>query len=943
MFLAEYRLKMLDDFNKSQKKAITHIEGPLLVVSGAGTGKTHVLTGKILYLLLEKKVPSEQILALTFTDKAAEEMSSRVDAALPLGHGEIQIRTFHAFADQILKERCHEIGLGLDYKILSEADLWMFLKKHVLNFKLMYFRSLTNPQKFLHALSQYFNRLMDEDITPDSYLHFCDQLIGKASDEAEREYAEKQLELARAYETYLHLLVSNASMDFGSLIYFANRLFEKRPSVLAEYQKRFRYFLVDEFQDTNFAQNKLIMILSGKSRNITVVGDDDQSIYKWRGASLTNIQYFKKNFPQAASVVLNENYRSSQNILDLAYNIIQKNNPNRLEVSQSVNKKLISAVKKTEKPAQIYHFATLSEEVEFVVSKAKDSLRKKLDTAILVRTNALATPFLEYLKKEKLPYQHFAPSALFSKSGVKDCIAVLRVIADPWDDIALFRCLSFPIWGIPMKNLLEVTKTARSGNLYMFNLLSGKVLDKAKKTIHGLIEFSRDHSVSEVLGKFISENEYLNSVTDEILVDIGNFSEKVKNFENAHNEKSVTDFLQYVQLVEEIGEPRDVKEFLDRDSIKILTIHGSKGLEFDSVFIPGMSSGKFPGISRREPFEIPQELIPESLPSGDIHIEEERRLFYVAITRAREFLTLTYSDNYDGKKQWKVSPFISEAISTGKAILLNSRDKNEIHHEQSSFELKIKRSNNVASGTLPKLSYSQLDCFETCPLKYKYRYLQNIPTVMPSIVNFGSSIHNTLKEFYEELQKHPMKITEDLWPQLKRLYEKNWIAKGYEDRTMQEEQKKIGLMMLERFYAKEKEVFTIPAFLEKSFKLKINDIILTGRIDRIDRLSDGTYEVIDYKTGSTEKKLDKDLQLSIYALACKEDLKINVSKLSLYFLESMEKVSTVRSEDSLLECKNEIIQFANEIASSNYSPTPGFHCGWCEYRLICPVAAPVVR
>lgn len=897
---------MFDDFNKSQKDAITHTEGPLLVVSGAGTGKTHVLTGKILYLLLEKKVPSEQILALTFTEKASDEMSSRVDDALPIGHGEIQIRTFHAFADQILKERCHEIGLGLDYKILSEADLWLFLKKHVLDFKLMYFRSLTNPQKFLHALSQYFSRLMDEDITPDAYLHFCDLIMGKAVDDAEREYAEKQLELARAYETYLHLLVENSAMDFGSLIYFANRLFEKRPSVLAEYQKRFKYFLVDEFQDTNFAQNKLVMTLSAKSRNITVVGDDDQSIYKWRGASLTNIQFFKKHFPEAISVVLNENYRSSQNILDFAYNIIQRNNPNRLEISQSVNKKLISSVKKVEKPAQIYHFATLSEEVEFVAAKAKDSLRKKHDTAILVRTNALATPFLEYFKKEKLPYQHFAPSSLFSKPGVKDCIAVLRVIADPWDDIALFRCLSFPIWEIPMKDLLEVTKKARSGNLYIYNLLSGKVLDKAKKTIQGLIEFSRDHSVSEVLGKFIGENEYLSSVTDEILVDIGSFSDKVKNFENAHNEKSVTDFLQYVQLIEEIGEPRDMKEFLDRDSIKIITIHGAKGLEFDSVFIPGMVSGKFPGISRREPFELPQELIPESLPSGDIHIEEERRLFYVAITRAKEHLTLTYSDNYDGKKQWKVSPFISEAISTGKALLMNYKDKNEVHSEQSSLELKKKRNNGPVTIVLPKLSYSQLDCFGTCPLKYKYRYLQNIPTVMPSVVNFGTSIHDTLKDFYESLKKHQPKENDDLFHHLKRIYEKNWIAKGYENRTMQEEQKRIGLQMLKRFYEKEKDVLQIPAFLEKPFTIKINDIVLTGRIDRIDRLSDGTYEVIDYKTGSAEKKLDKDLQLSIYALACKEDLKIKVSKLSFYFLESLEKVSTVRSDSALEECKNEV-------------------------------------
>ncbi|MEK7524487.1 MAG: UvrD-helicase domain-containing protein [Patescibacteria group bacterium] len=967
----------LENYQKQQREAIQQTEGPLLVISGAGTGKTHLITGKILYLIQELGVAPEQILALTFTEKATEEMARRIDQALPLGHSEICIKTFHSFAEAVLRERGHEIGLQLDYKVLKEADLWMFLKHHVLDLKLEHYRTLGNPQKFLRALQEYFSRLQDEDIQSKAYIQYAKDAAKQAPTPEEKESASKHAELAKAYDIYERLLLENGSLDFSGLLFYTIRLFENRPSVLAEYQNRFTYILVDEFQDTNFAQNKIVQLLAQKNRNLTVVGDDDQSIYKWRGASLTNIHSFQKLFPEAKTVVLCENYRSHQKILDLAYATIQKNNPNRLEVSQSVNKKLISRPSHSEakqlmRPEgattpkkmqefipQVFHFEQLQDEVAFIVSKAKIALKQGQNPAILVRTNSLAKPFIEAFKEKGLPFQHFSASSIFEKPAIKDCVAFLRIIANPWDDLALFRCLTLPFWKIPMESLLEIAKKARNQNRSFYELLNVKPFDVSKKLISTIIEFSRERKVSEVLGKFLTDSGYLESARKEALEadqnnsdshlrieEIAQFSQMIADYEASHPHKQVSDFLQYVQFAEEAGEGRASGENIDPAAIKILTIHSAKGLEFDAVFLPGLVQSKFPGINWKDPFEIPPALIPEPLPPGDHHLEEERRLFYVAITRAKSILMMTYSDFYDGKKKWKPSVFVEQALESGKAMMISQGNglKKKMNLQASLLGEEAIRPHQSLHLQLPKLSYSQLDAFQTCPLKYQFRYLWNVPTPMPAAVNFGSSIHNTLRDFHEWLNENPQKKDDDLRPELQKFFEENWIGLGYESRAIMEDQKERGHAMLQKYWEHEKTSLSTPAFLEKAFTLQLGKITLSGRIDRIDKLEDGTYEVIDYKTGTNHKKnLSKDLQLSLYALACRDVLKIEVSRLSLYFLETLEKVSTTRDDQEIDLCRQEIEELSLDLARSDFSPTPGFHCGYCDFRLICPSAMAVVR
>lgn len=922
----------LKNYHPVQREAIENATGPLLVLSGAGTGKTHLLTGKILSLILERGIPSEQILALTFTEKAMNEMRERVEQALPIGFGDLAIKTFHGLGETILRERGVEIGIPIDFRILSDADLWFFLKRHFLDFQFEYYRPLGNPQKFLSAIAQYWSRLQDEDISPDEYIKFAKQEDGPEK--------EKHRELAKGYKIYQQLLLENGYLDFGGLLFHTLRLFEKRPSVLAEYQARFPYIVVDEFQDTNFAQNRIVALLAVKHRNITVVGDDDQAIYKWRGASLTNIQFFEREFPERRVLVLRENYRSSQPILDAAYALIQKNNPNRLEVSHGIEKRLISGNKKNGAMPVIRHFEDYRDEIAYTIKAAKAELEAFRSPAILVRINALALPFVSALQAENIPHQHFSPSGIFSKPAVKQSLALLRVLGDPSDSLALFKFLSLPVWKIPLELLLESMRKSKLRNIPLFLNIDAAALVPAKHILQELIEFSREHSVSQVLGRFFEETGYLEKMEKSdpaVLTEIAEFSEKIRHFESTHEDSRVQDFLAYIDLVEEGGETRGGVELLDSESVKILTIHAAKGLEFDTVFIPGLVQGKFPGVNRREPFEIPEPLIKEPFPKHDHHLEEERRLFFVGLTRAKTGLCITYSDFYDGKKQWKVSPFILEILEAGKATMEKSKRKKSI--QQPSLDIGSDRIHRPIALPIKKLSFSQMDAFRTCPLKYQLRYLWSIPTPMPSIVNFGSSIHNTLKDFYSFIMENPPKDVGNEGQILKRMYEKNWIPFGYESKAMEEDEKKRGLAMLEHFREKEQKEKPRPEFLERSFTLKLGDLVVTGRIDRIDRLPDGTFEVIDYKTGgSIEKNLKHDLQLTIYALACSEVFKLPVSRLSLYYLPELQKTSTSRSEKDLEACREEIIECAAEMSRSNFAANPGFHCRYCDFRTICSSA-----
>ena len=364
--------KLLENLNKEQLDAVKHGQGPLLIVAGAGTGKTTVITNRIAYLIEAGFAKPDEILALTFTEKAAGEMQERVDLLLPLGYHDMWISTFHSFCERILQQHGLELGLPGDFKLLNDTKAWVLVHNNLDKFNLDYYKPLGNPKKFISALLKHFSRCKDELITPAAYLEYAEELklaadnpeglSGKPESKKAKKTKKSEIlnsnsptpdpaetlriqEIANAYHVYQKLLLDNNYLDFGDLINYALELLQKRPKILAQYQKKFKYLMVDEFQDTNFAQYQLVKILAGQTANLTVVGDDDQSIYKFRGASVSNILKFQEDFSSAKQITLVENYRSTQEILDLSYDFIQANNPDRLEVKLKIDKKLKKCAK----------------------------------------------------------------------------------------------------------------------------------------------------------------------------------------------------------------------------------------------------------------------------------------------------------------------------------------------------------------------------------------------------------------------------------------------------------------------------------------------------------------------------------------------------------------------------------------------------------------------
>lgn len=962
----------LATLNPAQQEAVTHTEGPLLIVAGAGTGKTRVLTHRLLYLIESKQVRPEEILALTFTEKAALEMQERMDILLPYGYSELWIKTFHGFCDAILRERAYEIGLDPHYRLLSQTEAALFLKTHLFELELDYFRPLGNPLRFVRSLSEFFGHLLDERIDAARYQTTAEELHRNATDAAGTETAQKHLELSHAYARYLALLPQHGFLDFANLQSLALQLFEQHPSVLSAYQKRFRYVMVDEFQDTNTAQNHLVKLLTARDHNVMVVGDDDQSIYQWRGASLTNILNFEKHFPQAKKVVLTTNYRSTQPILDASYALIQHNNPHRLEIKDQLPKRLnsVDAASLPPKP-HVVHFQHYSQEVQFVLEQIERSLKeghhRPRDFAILVRASQHAIPFVEALTRQGFPTHFSGAQGLYQREEIKDLLAVLRVLVNPSDTIALFRLLSLPLWGFEMEFLLQLTHQAKSTTTSLLNVLraqrerptlfSGAGAESPIERFLTLFEELQalvpSAPTSQILGHFLKHSGYLTALETRevlehlpILESVGAFSQHIKTFEETHPDGRLLSCWEYLSDRFELGDREmNAETPEDSDAIKVFTLHAAKGLEFETVFLVDLVQHRFPSMDRSPAFEIPETLLDSSLaPDSLSHLNEERRLFYVGMTRAKRHLFLTYSDRYEGPKHWKSSVFVEELTRSDSVDVTEDGQK----LLQNPSPIQLAAADSLEGKPLIftyerthrplSLSFSRLQTFEDCPLKYKFRYVYHLSEPPSHATSFGSSVHNALNAYYREVKKG----AKPSLALLKRFYVEHWIPMGYVSADHCEARKKQGWEMLERFYEAEAKDLRIPFLLEQPFTLKTpSGLTLSGRIDRIDRLPDGTYEVIDYKTGERKESLNlsKDLQLSIYALACEQVLKLPVSRLSLYYLAQPEKVSTVRTVEQLRSTESELDQLSRALADSPLEATPSpMVCRRCDYRLLCAKA-----
>ncbi|KKU48413.1 hypothetical protein A3H10_03265 [Candidatus Uhrbacteria bacterium RIFCSPLOWO2_12_FULL_46_10] len=997
-------MEFLQGLNNEQKQAVTHGDGPLLIVAGAGTGKTTVVTKRLVWLIESSKAKTDNILALTFTDKAAGEMEERVDKLLPYGYTDLWISTFHSFCERLLHSHALDIGVPYDFKLLSETEQWLLVRQYLNKFTLRYYRPLGNPTKFIHALLRHFSRAKDEEIYPDDYLKYAEELrlnqdkeiLGKAKHKqpaassqqpAAVNEAARIEEVANAYHIYQQLLLEQNALDFGDLINYTLKLFRTRPDILNRYRQQFKYILVDEFQDTNWAQYELVKLLAVPQNNLTVVGDDDQSIYRFRGASMSNILQFKKDYPKAQEVVLIKNYRSSQNILDLAYQFIQRNNPNRLEWQMRESRRLLddggAALSKslkaiTDETGIITHLRgeTLDDEFHLVAEKImelKNSDREAGwgDFAVLARSNDQVNQADIALGSFRLPRQSVTAKGLYNKPVIVDALAYFRLLDNYHESQSLWRVLNFPFWKLSGRDLIELSHFAAKKSWSLFEAMekaglvpnlsveARQILAVILKWIGEHTDFARGRRPSELLVKMLNDigyTSYLESLGEarsRLEFDFLNqFHRRMRRWEETEADPRLKDFMAAITYELESGEAGDLSVDIEAgpDVIKVMTVHAAKGLEFKYVFVVGLVDRRFPTTERRDPIELPEALVKEILPSGDnnFHLEEERRLFYVAMTRAKRGLFFTSAEDYGGSRKKKPSQFLIElGTPLAAPVAMNAANK-----KISSLPAGEIVTPEIIKDYLPEqFSFTQLKAFETCPWQYRYAHILKVPVWGRHTFSFGKTMHLTLQRFFERVLEKRALVQGSLFAEanpdlavipgldeLLEIYKASWIDEWYESKSQTEEYFNLGRDILKEFFKKNDGAWPDVKFLERGFTLKIGPYTLKGQVDRMDVRGDGV-EIIDYKTGNVPKNMadvDKD-QLLIYQLAAEIVWREKPVALTFYYLNENKPVSFLGTPEDLEETKQKIIKTIEEIRTSEFKAAPSPQkCRQCDFKNICP-------
>ena len=1317
--------RILDGLNEAQREAVTHEAGPLLIIAGAGTGKTTVITRRIAWLIATRRARPSEILALTFTDKAAAEMEERVDTLVPYGYADVQISTFHAFGDRLLRENALELGLTPDFRVLSRAEQVIFLRDHLFALPLRHYRPLGDPTRHLQAILTLFSRLKDEDVAPEEYLRHAEALLAAAGDDEARALAERQLELARTYAQYEALMVRAGQVDFGDQIVHALRLFRTRPHARRRYQQRFRHILVDEFQDTNYAQNDLVQLLAAPHRNLTVVADDDQclpagtpietpagprpiealregdevvtaigqgrlgvsavartfrqrrtapfvtfttergtrirvtanhrmfcyvprvmpsrehtyvylmerremgwrlgvsndlavrlcversadrvvglracsspqearyletlwslrysiptlpfkprkrmmvggeyltrlyleletrkgaeqlatdlgidlaahhfclgavhrgaqsrvkvaltmcyrrhrakgpaglmraaqilhavtletsapdvverlraarvplrrgrrgwrvlttsaslpevglraeflrdltdgvlevrfalgarriqhrpalvmpagnvlpghhlpvvrdgrivyervvraeaetateevfdlevarthnfvaagvvvhnSIYKWRGAALSNVLDFKGRYPDARDIVLTENYRSPQEVLDAAYRLIQHNNPERLEVRYGITKRLKSARSGAGRGPEHRAFDTASSEADGVTRIIADghaARRPYRDFAILVRANGDADPFLRALNLRGIPWTFSGNAGLYGRPEVRLLVAFLRTVAHPDDSVSLHYLASSDVYQVPIVDLTKCATLADRRHRWLFDVLREgpaelRLGEEGQGAIRRLVrdlerymELARETPTGELLYQFLTDSGLMTRYArapaelEQEVQNVSKFFDRIRDASRVLRYDHVREFVKHLDALIEAGEDPAVAEAgRETPAVQVLTVHKAKGLEWPVVFLVNCVQSRFPSTRRAEPIEVPPGLIKDTLPGGDFHLQEERRLFYVGMTRARDELYLTSAEDLGGRRRGKVSQFVLEALDLPKAAARPFRAQ-PVEELQRHARPAPPGGEAEPPGAGPDLvlSHRQVDDYQTCPLKYRYIHVLRIPLPAHHSIVYGNALHKAVEFYLRRRAAGSYTPLEDLL----RAFEDAWRNEGFLTREHEEQRKRAGIAALTRFHHEEETAGGRPAAVEAEFGFGLGEVRVRGRLDRVDEEPAGPV-IIDYKSSdvadvrTADRRTRESLQLKIYALAQREMTGRLPARVELRFLESGVVGRHVPTPEDADEARRAIEAAAAGIRARHFEATPGYQtCRHCPYNQICPSTA----
>ena len=1040
-----------DGLNRAQRAAVTHPGGPLVIVAGAGTGKTRTLTRRFAWLV-EQGTPADEVLALTFSSAAAAEMRERLEALIEVPYEELHVGTFHSFCSQLLADEALEAGLDPFFTAVTPADRLALLLDRQAELTLRRHEIRGNPAPLLASFVSRIDRLKDEMVGCDAFRAYAEELVERCAgaDDAARAHAGRELEFAGVYTGHDQLLAEQGALDFGELICRAYALLHEHPHVRRRAGERFRHVLVDEYQDTNFAQGMLLGLLAEEHRNITVVGDDDQAIYRFRGASRKNLEAFREEFSEAKTVKLERNYRSGQRILDAARAVVQP--------TERLDKKLkgkgggdVRFWRCQSERAQAQAVAAEAERLVTGEGVAPDQV------AVLVRSvRHEGATVGAALEERALPFRLSGSAAYFQRAEVRDVLAWLRLLADPTDSGAVVRALSRPPIELRSVDVARLTQLARRRKLDMPSAVAAglegpQLSPEGRERATSFLRLYRSASSAfedrrpdafvmrliERIGLRRQQVFARRADTAERLRNIAKLPELATAYMRREPGSTPREFTRYLDAVAESGlREEEAPDPTAEPAVRVMTMHAAKGLEFDHVFVLGLSAGRVPGPWRKRSDGVPDELVPETVRSGEdrkAHEDEMRRLLHVAMTRARATLVLSYAERGDGTV--RSSPFVDAARAALEAEeeVMNEELFGPAEGLHSTFrlmrdelldtvaevggrlaELRLDTYMDVAGGVarylellkvaalisraregqdladaLPEinevlaqgatpetrellatsalddwlrdaareaerrpvaapegsepsldpfiprrgeglmLSASDIDTYRLCPLKYKFARVFRIPQEPTIHQRFGIAIHQVLERWHQA------------GGDLMELFEAAWRRNGFGDSDDERQFRERAVAALERYEQTERASNAEPVWFERSFSFRMGPHLLRGRVDRVDRHPDGSYELIDYKTGKAKSEADlrEDVQLSLYQMGARESWRLETSAQSYMYVLTGEKVPVEHSEEELSRVRDTVGEIAEGIQAQDFEPRPSREiCSFCDYRIICPAA-----
>ena len=946
---------LLAGLNDEQRQAVTHTTGPLLVVAGAGTGKTKVLTHRIAWLIKEGHAKPNEILALTFTDKAAGEMEGRVDQLLPYGQTDTTIATFHSFGDTILRDHALDLGLPPEFRLLGSDEQELFLADRFDEIeKLEELRPLGNPRKFIGALLKAISRAKDELVSPDQYWEASERLYKKATTDEEMREARRQRDIARVYAAYELFKAEAGVIDFGDQIGLLARFLDQEPQIRTRLQNQYKFILVDEFQDTNVAQYKLVKKLLNPNMNFTVVGDDDQAIYKFRGAAVSNIMGFLRDFPKAKTVVLTENYRCSQEILDAAYRLIRHNDPDRLEAKLNIIKKLHGQEEGT-KP--VFHWYTHEADELDGLAEAIQNTRKKVsyrDIAILVRSNNLVDAVATALTNAGIPYTASKDGGFIHRPEIRGIIAFLTALVSPNNSLAHMKLAFSPYYQLDAAWILAINDDSKRTRQSIHEVLNDEGSAAWQRTStegQTAIRAFRDDLVryrsmigtknpGEILYQFLKDHGVLDRIKNSNTEQRARFTElpELERLEMVQNIAVVFEAIQkYISagrdpfslafvdaLPELLGKiiPPSVNLGPDVDAVQILTVHAAKGLEFHTVFLPSLMADRFPGRRHRDPIELPPTLIAETLPTGDEHLEEERRLMYVAITRAKRQLIMSGAERTgSGTRAKKLSPFVIESLDiTGPPPpieRISTTDRLQSFAPTTSIAPTLNLP--TYDGTV-FLSPAMIECYQNDPYDFYWKYVLKAPSAPSRHLVYGNAIHSAIEAYYRARLEQRVPTIEEVYQR----YAEAWKKEGFESQEDENRQFEHGRQTLQTFI-KRMETAPLPTAVEQSFKLQLPGVVINGRMDAL-FATEG--EIRDFKTSRVEdqkdadKKVKANIPIRIYAIAYERKYNELPKRIVLDFVEAG-LTAAIEPDRAMIESTLALInETVQNIKAGNFTPNP---------------------